>query len=143
MQIAPGSQVMLHLSLALSDGTVVENTFEDEPIVFVLGDGTLDEGLELALYGLNPGDTQTLTLMPGQAFGMPDPAAVNHVPITVFPETIQIETGSVVGFTSPDGEELAGTVIAVGTEDVEVDFNHPLAGKEIVFTVKVLSVEIP
>ena len=66
--ISPGSTVTLHLSLTLEDGTVADSTFEGEPFTFVMGDGTLVSGLELALYGLYPGDTQRLELTPEQAF---------------------------------------------------------------------------
>ena len=71
MQITVGSRVTLHFALRLSDGWVAESSFDGEPVSFVMGDGTLDKGLELALYGLKTGDRQTLTLMPGQAFGAP------------------------------------------------------------------------
>ncbi|MGB5179855.1 MAG: FKBP-type peptidyl-prolyl cis-trans isomerase, partial [Gammaproteobacteria bacterium] len=56
--ISPESTVTLHLSLSLEDGTVAESTFDDEPLTFTMGDGTLVEGLELGLYGLKAGATQ-------------------------------------------------------------------------------------
>ena len=143
MPIAMGSRVTLHYAIRLADGTPVDSSFDAEPLSLTLGDGSLDRGLELALLGLRPGERQTLTLMPGQAFGLPDPAAVNHVPLEAFPPDLQPEAGQVIGFTTPDGLEVAGTVVAVGDEDVEVDFNHPLAGREIVFEVEILAVEDP
>ncbi len=143
MRVAPGSRVRLHLSITLADGTVAESTFNDQPLTIIIGDGTLDEGLELALTGLIAGEQQTLTLMPGQAFGMPDPAAVRQVPLSDFPSGLAIEAGVIVGFTSPEGEEIAGTVVSVGDQQAEVDFNHPLAGKQIIFTAKILSIESP
>ncbi len=142
-RITIGSRVSLHFSLSLTDGTVADSSFGGEPVSVVIGDGSLDRGLELALIGLRPGDHQTLTLMPGQAFGMPDPAAVNHVPRDSFPAGMAPEPGQIIGFSTPDGQEIAGAVIEVGDEEVEVDFNHPLAGREIVFEVEILSVEDP
>lgn len=140
MQIVYGSQVRLHLSIALADGTVVENTFDDEPVTFTLGDGSLDEGLELALLGLKTGDQQSLTLMPGQAFGMPDPEAVRNLPLNAFREELSPQPGAIIAFSSAEGDELVGTVRQVKDEEVEVDFNHPLAGHEILFKVQVLSI---
>ena len=141
MQIVIGSQVTLHLSITFPDGTVVESTFEDEPVNFTIGDGFLDEGLELALVGLKPGDRQSLTLMPGQAFGTPDPGAVRRMPKSAFQEGMTLEPGAIILFSAPQGEELAGTVKQVMADEVEVDFNHPLAGREIIFKVEVLNVD--
>ena len=141
MQIAPGSQVTLHLSIVFPDGTVVENTFDDEPVSFTIGDGFLDEGLELALIGLKAGDQQILTLMPGQAFGLPDAGLVKLVPLSDFHEDMPLEPGVIIAFSLPEGEELAGTVREVRDEEVEIDLNHPLAGHKIIFTVEVLAVE--
>lgn len=140
MQIAHGLHIQLHFSLSLADGTEIESSFDDQPVSFTLGDGTFDKGLELALIGLRAGDRQTLTLMPGQAFGMPDPAAVQSVPVSMFPVDMAIEAGVIVGFSGPEGEENAGTVMNVSEGEIEVDFNHPLAGQEIVFRVEILAV---
>ncbi len=141
MQITFGSQVTLHFALRLQDGLVAESSFDDEPICFVVGDGSLDKGLELALIGLRAGDRQSLRLMPGQAFGVRDEAAIHLVERDLFPPDMQLEPGQVIGFSSEDGKEVAGLVLEVGAEEVRVDFNHPLAGRELDFEVQVLAVE--
>ena len=143
MQIGMGSRVTLHFALRLADGMPVESSFEDEPVRFTLGDGTLDRGLELALLGLVPGDRQTLTLMPGQAFGTRDTAALQRIERTKFPAELALEAGQIIGFTAEDGTEMAGAVIEVEEQHVQVDFNHPLAGREIEFEVQILAVENP
>ena len=71
--VSPGSTVTLHLSLTLEDGTVAESSFDGEPLTFTMGEGVLAHGLELALYGLYPGDTQHIELTPEQSFGRRDP----------------------------------------------------------------------
>lgn len=143
MQILGGSRVTLHFALRLADGMVAESSFDGEPVSFVMGDGTLDEGLELALYGLREGERQTLTLMPGQAFGMRDDEAIGILPKGRFPEDMPLERGQIIAFTGAEGEEIPGAILEVGAENVRVDFNHPLAGREIEFEVQVLSVENP
>jgi FKBP-type peptidyl-prolyl cis-trans isomerase SlpA len=143
MQITIGSRVTMHFSLKLADGMLVESSFDDQPLSFVVGDGTLDRGLELALIGLREGDHQVLTLMPGQAFGMRDENAIQLVEKTRFPEGMQLKPGQIVGFSGPDGEEIAGAVLEVHDQQVKVDFNHPLAGREIVFECLILQVTNP
>jgi FKBP-type peptidyl-prolyl cis-trans isomerase SlpA len=142
-QIQPGSGVRLHLAIRLIDGTVAESTFEDEPLEFVVGDGTLVHGLEVALYGLRAGQRQTLTLSPEQAYGARDAAAVGWLPRAQFPAEMAVQPGSLVGFAGPAGEEVAALVIAVEQERVQLDFNHPLAGKPIIFESEILAVEPP
>jgi FKBP-type peptidyl-prolyl cis-trans isomerase SlpA len=122
---------------------LVDSSFDDEPQTFVVGDGSVDKGLELALIGLRPNERQTLTLMPGQAFGQRDESNVRWLPKTSFPADMCLEPGQIVGFTVADGEELAGAVLEIDQARVKVDFNHPLAGREIVFEVHILAVENP
>ena len=133
----------MHFALRLADGMLVESSFDDEPVSFVVGDGTLDKGLELALLGLVADDKQTLTLMPGQAFGRRDEAALQRVPKAQFAEDMLLEQGQIIGFSSEDGEEVAGAIIEIEDDHVQVDFNHPLAGREIEFEVHILAVENP
>ena len=138
--ISPESTVTLHLSLSLEDGTVAESTFEDEPLTFTMGDGTLEEGLELGLYGLKVGDTQRLILEPGQAFGLHDPAKLHQLSRSEFSTDLELEPGVIIGFDTPTGEELPGTIISLTDELVDIDFNHPLAGRVVVFEVEIITV---
>ena len=138
--ISPGSTVTLNLSLALEDGTVAESTFDDEPMTLTMGDGSLAAGLELGLYGLRPGDTQRLELYPEQAFGLHDPGKVQQLPRADFAAELAMEPGSIIGFDTPGGEELSGTIITFDDVTVEVDFNHPLAGRVVIFDVEIIAV---
>jgi len=138
--IEVASTVTLHLSLTLEDGTVAESTFGEEPLTFTMGDGTLVHGLELGLYGLVPGNVQRLELRPEQAFGLRDPANIHAVPRADFDPAMMLEPGVIVGFETADGDELAGAILSVGDETVEVDFNHPMAGHTIIFDVEIIDV---
>ncbi len=138
--ISPESTVTLHLSLALEDGTVAESTFEDEPLTFTMGDGTLVAGLELGLYGLRAGATQRLVLEPQQAFGLHDPDKLHALARKEFSAELELQPGVIIGFDTPSGEELPGTIVSLDDETVSVDFNHPLAGRVVVFEVEILAV---
>lgn len=141
--ISPGSTVTLHLALTLEDGTCAESTFAGEPLTFTMGDGTLVAGLELALYGLYPGDTQRIELTPDQSFGRRDPANVHPLPRSSFPPELQLAPGVIVGFETPDGTEVGGAVLALAGDTVSVDFNHPLAGHTIIFDAEIIAVRPP
>ena len=141
LTIGPGSEVLMHFTLSLPDGTVADSTREGEPLRFVMGDGTLIEGLELVLYGLKKGDRQCLSIGPRDAFGFPDKENIHTMPRSEFPADIQLEAGLIIGFTTPSGEEVPGAIQEVKDDEVVVDFNHPLAGNEIIFDVEILELK--
>jgi len=142
-RISPRCRVTLHLSVATTGGMVFLSTFDEDPIQIVQGAGELIDGFELALYGMRPGDDQTIRLSPEQAFGPSDPALVRPVPRAIFDGNIDPEVGLVIAFKTEQGSELAGTVVALEGELVKVDLNHPLAGQEVIFRALILDVEPP
>lgn len=138
--IQHGSAVVMNFTITLEDGTVADTTEGEEPLRFVMGDETLIEGLELALYGLKAGDIQSLKIGPENAYGYPDPDNIHAMLRDEFPADLKIEEGAIVAFAMPDGEEYPGTIVGLGDKEVRVDFNHPLAGHEITFDVEIMEV---
>jgi FKBP-type peptidyl-prolyl cis-trans isomerase SlpA len=134
------SLLLMHYSIALTNGTEIESSFDNEPVEVGMGSGVLTEGMELALYGLETGDKQTLTLTPEQGFGLRDEKNIHMMPLSDFPPDLKPESGLVFEFETPDGEDILGTVLTVSKDAAEVDFNHPLAGQPLVFTVEILDI---
>jgi FKBP-type peptidyl-prolyl cis-trans isomerase SlpA len=139
-QITLNSLVLLHYNIAMTNGAVVESSFEDEPVQITMGRGQLTEGMELAIIGLKEGDEQTLTLTPEQCFGFRDEDNIHDMPLSEFPEDLTPEPGLTFSFGTPEGGEVPGTIRSVKSDSVEVDFNHPLASHSLVFTVEILGV---
>ena len=139
-QIDLNSLVLMHYSLAMTNGTVIESSFDDEPLQVTMGSGQLTEGMELALVGLEEGAEQTLTLTSEQCFGERDEENIHDMPLSDFTDELQPETGLTFNFGTEDGLEILGTIRSVKDETVEVDFNHPLAGHSLVFSVKILGI---
>lgn len=119
---------------------VAETSFDDEPITFTMGDGSLVHGLELALYGLRPGDIQQLKLYPEQAFGLHDPANVHQMLRAEFDSSLELQPGVIIEFETQEGDSIPGMVLSFNDEYVELDFNHPLAGYTIIFDVEIINV---
>ena len=134
------SLVLMHYSIALTNGSLIESSFDDEPVEISMGHSDITDGMELAIFGLKEGDAQTLTLSVEQGFGSRDEDNIHDMPLSDFPDDLPPETGLSYSFESPDGDDIPGTVISVKKDAVEVDFNHPLAGQEIVFAVEILGV---
>lgn len=139
--IHAGDTVTLHFSIVLENGLVAETTFDDDPIEYVVGDGTLNEGLEATLYGMQEGESQTVQLAPEQAFGLHDPENFQQMERSGFPSDMPLEPGTVIGFTTPNNDEVPGTIRETSGDRVTIDFNHPLAGHTLTFTVEIISIE--
>jgi FKBP-type peptidyl-prolyl cis-trans isomerase SlpA len=131
----------LHVSIHLEDGTEVLSSFDDQPMVFVVGDGTLAAGLESTLLNL-PVGSDTQTLADGSAiYGEPDPALIQTLEPSDLPADFAPDPGQVVCFTTPGGQETAGIVVGSGADGVRMDFNHPLSRRGLRIRVQVLSVD--
>jgi len=142
-RIAQGSQVALHFSVALENGVEIDNTRSyPEPVSLVIGDGNLLEGFEKALLGLRAGDRRTVHLPPEDAFGPWNPDNVQLFDTVQFVKTGEgrPELGTMMEFQDKGGGTLAGVVKSVNDDKVEVDFNHPLAGRNVVFEVEIAKV---
>ncbi|MFC6439167.1 FKBP-type peptidyl-prolyl cis-trans isomerase [Bowmanella sp. JS7-9] len=139
--IGPGSQVVLHFDLKLTDGSAADSTrVHNKPAKLTMGDGNLTEGFERCLLGLKQGDKKEFTLTPEQAFGQPNPDNIHHMDRSRFGGDAPAEVGMIIAFTQPDGAEIPGIIRDVTGHSVTVDFNHPLAGQTVIFAVEILEV---
>jgi FKBP-type peptidyl-prolyl cis-trans isomerase SlpA len=133
-----GTKVTLHFALMLEDGSVIDSNFEREPATFAVGDGNLLPGFESALIGLVDDDEKDFIITPENAFGQHNPQNVQLVERGNFDEK-ELEIGAMFSFQNGDGE-LPGVVVELQDEHIMIDFNHPLAGKSIVFKVKIITI---
>lgn len=137
--IGDNSRVTLHFAVLLESGEEVDTTRRGRPATFEVGDGSLLPGFEDALRGMRAGDDAQIELEPEQAFGEHRRDNVQLIARERF-RGVDLEPGTIVSFAAPDGE-LPGVVRRLFDRTVEVDFNHPLAGRRIVFDVSILNVE--
>jgi len=141
LTIGAGCEVTMHFTLALEDGTIADASVDGEPMTFVIGDGTLIQGLEMVLYGLKNGEKQSLSIDPRDTFGFPEDENIHTLARTEFPDELNIEEGMIIGFSTPSGEEIPGAIMEIKDDEVKVDFNHPLAGHEVVFSVEIVDIK--
>ena len=139
--IGPEATVTLHFAIRLQNGDVVDSNFETKPATFTVGDGNMLAGFEAALFGLEAGDHKTFEISPENGFGMANPSNIQKVERTNF-AGMELEEGLVVAFQDASGE-LPGVIKSFNEKHVEVDFNHPLAGKTLSFEVKIIDVVAP
>jgi FKBP-type peptidyl-prolyl cis-trans isomerase SlpA len=146
-RIAPDSHVTLHYRLAaLLDGGEREviNTHGGHPATLQLGGGHLAANLEARLIGLAEGDDATFELPPAEAFGERNPQLVQALSRATFDANAgaaaEYAPGDLVEFNRPDGGRVAGVLKQRDERRVIIDFNHPLAGIPVRFSVRVVGV---
>ena len=120
------------------EGEIVDSTGEDEHIQFIQGHGQIIPGLESQLYGMSGGESKEVTVPPDEAYGILDEEALGTVPRDEFPPDMPLEKGVALQLRDEDGEVFDAYVESVDKKSVEINLNHPLAGKELHFSVKVL-----
>ena len=140
-KIDEGCVVTLHFSLALEDGSIIDSNFEGSPATFTMGDGSMLPGFEGVLVGLGVNDRASFRIEPEYGFGQHNPVNVQLMKRQHFPVDMELSQGLVVSFADAAKSELPGVITAIAGDEVSVDFNHPLAGKSIVFDVQVLGIK--
>jgi FKBP-type peptidyl-prolyl cis-trans isomerase SlpA len=138
--VGPNTRVTLHFSVLLASGEEVDTTRRSKPATFTVGDGSLLPGFEQALFGLSAGADEQLRIPAADGFGELREENLRFMPIGQFGPDVVPEPGLVVSFAGPGGE-LPGVVRSIEGDLVVVDFNHPLAGKDLIFDVSILKVE--
>lgn len=142
-KIQRNSIVTLNHQIGFTDGSLLEDTFEEQPLTYRLGSGELAEGLELSLLGLQEGDEQTIDIGADLAFGHIDENLVQTLPREEFNPDYSLAPGLIIEFSTPAGETLPGTILEFDDNQVKVDFNHPLAGHTVRYSVRIVEVETP
>jgi FKBP-type peptidyl-prolyl cis-trans isomerase SlpA len=141
LSVGEGTRVFLNFALTLEDGSEVDSNFGGEAVSFAVGDGSLLPGFERQLMGMQPGERKLFQVLPEDAFGQPNENNVQRIPRNGFDDAMELELGLVCSFADAAGGEVPGMVVAFDESEVTVDFNHPLAGRTILFDVHIHRIE--
>ena len=122
-----------------SDNEVVDSNMGGEPLVFMFGKGQIIPGLENGLKEMGIGEKADILVKPEDAYGIYNPEALQELPKEQF-AGIELQEGMTLYGQGEDGGTVQVSVKEIKDESVVIDFNHPLAGKELMFTVTLNSV---
>jgi FKBP-type peptidyl-prolyl cis-trans isomerase SlyD len=139
MQITQNAVVLIHYTLTDETGKTIDSSAGAEPLAYVHGNGNLIPGLERALEGKQAGDALSVKVSPAEAYGEYDENLVQSVPRDVLQGIDNVRVGMQLQAQSNQGAR-AVTVTDVADDKVTIDGNHPLAGKNLNFEVKVTDV---
>ncbi|MCB1615314.1 MAG: peptidylprolyl isomerase [Pseudomonadales bacterium] len=139
--IQAGSQVTLHFSLSLTDGALIDSNFEKEAASFRVGDGSLLPEFEKRLIAMSAGQQGEWLIPAAHAFGESNPENIHRIEKNRFgSDADTLEVGVVIAFAGAGKQEVPGVIREIAPDHLLVDFNHPLAGRDILFRAKVVSV---
>lgn len=138
--ISIGSKVTMHFTIKLTDNTVAETTKKGDPSVFTMTEESLGDPVESQLVGKKAGDKVRVELTPEQGYGEVDESNIYQFPKEQFSKDVEPKIGDIFAFEKPSGEEVPGVITAVGDDQIKVDFNHPLAGKNLLIELEIVAV---
>jgi peptidylprolyl isomerase len=139
-QAKQGDTVKVHYTGRLADGSTFDSSAETEPLKFTLGTGQVIPGFEGAVVGMEPGDTKTTTIPAGEAYGPYDDDMLLEVERTQFPAEMDPQVGQRLQVRQADGETFSVVVAGVEAESITLDANHPLAGQDLTFEIRLVEI---
>lgn len=136
-----GNKVKIHYKGTIEeDGSVFDSSYEREPLEFTIGEGQIITGLESAVQELQQGEEKQVRLSSEEAFGERDDNLIQQVSKSELPEDISPEQGKVLQAQTEDGQQIRFVITEVGEDKITVDANHPLAGKNLLFELKLVEI---
>ncbi len=139
-QAKKGDTVQVHYTGRLDDGTVFDSSLEREPLEFEVGGGMVIEGFDAAITGMAVGETKTVRIPCGQAYGEHRPELAISVQRSQIPPDITPEIGMTLSIRLEDGSTPHVHISAMDEETITLDANHPLAGQDLLFELALVKI---
>ena len=137
-EVKAGDKVQVHYTGKFEDGEIFDSSDGREPLAFSAGGPELIPGVSNAVVGMKVGDKKSVTIQPDDGYGPRNEEMVQQVPMDRMPEGVQV---GMQLQAQVEGQVIPLVVTAVTTEYAEVDANHPLAGKTLVFDLELVSID--
>lgn len=139
-KVKNGDKVKVHYVGKLEDGKIFDSSIDREPLDVEVGGAQVIKGFEDGLMGMEEGEKKTISVSPEQGYGKRNPALLIEIPNANIPDEIDPEVGMKLRLADKQGQSVMVTVTDVGDESIQLDANHPLAGKVLVFDLELVSI---
>lgn len=136
MAVKTGDTVRIHYRGTLEDGSEFDSSAGREPLEFTVGSGQVIPGFDSAVQGMEPGQEKSFTIPADEAYGPHRDEMVLQVSRDQIPPDINPELGDQLQLQTPDGQPVPVTVTETSDDTVTLDANHPLAGQDLTFDIK-------
>lgn len=135
-----GDTVKVHYTGTLENGEVFDTSKEREPLEFQLGQGQLIPGFEKAVIGMSEGDSTTVDIPSDEAYGEVREDLIINVPKNQLPDDVEPQIGMQLQVNQQNGQPIPVRITEIKDEELVLDANHPLAGKDLTFNIELLEV---
>ncbi|MEN6520088.1 MAG: peptidylprolyl isomerase [Armatimonadota bacterium] len=139
-QAQQGDTVKVHYTGKLDDGSVFDSSVDRDPIEFTIGEGRVIPGFENGIVGMNTGELKTISIPADQAYGPHRDDMVVEVNKAHLPPDLDAEVGDQLQMRQADGQPVVVIVADISDENITLDANHPLAGKDLMFDVELVEI---
>lgn len=144
MGIGIGDFVNIEYEGRLENGEVFDSSFREgilTPLEFIVGSGQVIRGLDKNVLNMEEGQEKEIVIIPEEGYGEYNPELKKTVQRKALPNGFKPVEGMILMVGNPEGGKIPANIIKVGKRTIILDFNHPLAGKKLIFKVKILSVK--
>lgn len=141
MKVEKGDTIKVDYSVSLEDGSIVEKTPKERPLEFVVGENQVIPGFDGAVLGMGLDEEKTFTLKPAEGFGERRDSLVKSIPKVLIPKDVVPTVGEKVMVEVEGGQAVPAVILEVSDEAVVLDVNHPLAGHDVTFDIKIVGID--
>lgn len=141
MVVKNGDTVKVQYTGSLDDGTVFDSSEGRDPLEFTVGSGQIIKGFNDGVIGMKKGEEKKIHIKSAEAYGERNPQLLRRIPRSALPQDREPQVGMVLGLVRQDGMQGEARITEVTAEDIAIDLNHPLAGKDLTFAIKLLEIK--
>ena len=141
-QAKKGDKVKIHYHGKLNDGSTFDSSAGREPLAFEIGSGMVIPGFDDGVTGMTVGEKKTINIPAAQAYGEVSEEMIMEFPLNQFPADMVPEIGMQLTMSNNQGQNFPVVIVELKDESVLLDANHPLAGKELIFDLELVEIEV-
>jgi FKBP-type peptidyl-prolyl cis-trans isomerase 2 len=140
MAVQSGNTIKIHYHGRLSDGTTFDSSDGRSPLEFTVGSGSVIKGFDDGVQGMTVGEKKTIEIPFLDAYGPEDPSMIIEFPIDRLPEDLKPEIGMQLNMNNAEGQQFAVTITDITEDNIILNANHPLAGKDLIFDLELVEI---
>jgi FKBP-type peptidyl-prolyl cis-trans isomerase 2 len=144
MSIKNGDTISLDYEGKLEDGTVFDSSKHGDhshPLTFQIGSKMVIPGFEKEVLGMKLGEEKTFIINPEDGYGEAKEELKRKIPKNALPKEQEPEVGMIMVLAAPTGEQFPAKICEINEDNIVIDLNHPLAGKKLIFSIKILEIK--
>lgn len=141
MIVKKGDRIKVQYTGRLGDGSIFDKSKMEEPLEFTVGSGQIIPGFDRAVEGMKLNEEKKVTILAEDAYGQRDETLIKEFPRVSLPENFKPEKGMAIRLQDQSGRAIPGIIIDITENNITIDLNHPLAGKDLIFDIKVVGIE--